>query len=267
MRLPEVPAENVRPLLNLFATLEEVRSPEVETTSAPALTGRRRYLGGPTTSTNRCEDHLVGERCCPMAQFNPIYLTRYRLGLIRQAYGIMVTRRWDDDDTQFYLVTLQFEHIGGNRATVLETMFREADHFYRVLLKGCERNPRSPARQMYVPLMIGHPDLPVRKNAKSSVADVSVNGGLHMQFIVIIHMGSRMKVDLDEHVNKNLDIYLGTKGVKRSIAVDHINRTPGKAAEYVMKFLGREDFGLDYAFIRPMAISEQPTPNSSGRPV
>lgn len=191
-----------------------------------------------------------------MSQINPYHPSFPLSARLRRAYAKMVERFWNDDDHQIYLVTITCNQIAGPDAVKIKTLLAESDHFYRALLLNCVRNPRSPAQKMYVPVMLGHPDLPVRKNSKPDPVDGTINGGLHMHFIVIIRLGSRLRVDLDEHVYRNKAIYMGTSGVKQDIHVEQIYRTPEKATEYVFKFLGREDFGCEFVFIRPKTLSE-----------
>jgi len=137
-------------------------------------------------------------------------------------------------------------------------MVQETDHFYRVILKNVERKPRSEARREHMPIMLGHPDLPVRKETKN-LREVYINEGLHMNGILLIPRRSRMKLTFDEHLRQNRKIYYGTSGVKRQIHVEPIRSSPEKATDYALKFMGRENLGFDHVFIRPKTISEQPS--------
>lgn len=184
------------------------------------------------------------------------------------SYGEWFRLLWDSRKFELYLVVIMFNHLKLQDGPRLDQMVAESEHFYRAVMLNSQRKPRALARQVTLPMMLGHPDLPVRKAGKMSVPDVRINHGMHMNFMVAVPIG-QMSVPLDQHVQESPAIYYGSRGLKKRIHVERVDKTPAKATRYVMKFLGRGQFGLDHAFIMPKAVSELPNriPNAGANGV
>ena len=101
-----------------------------------------------------------------------------------------------------YLTTFMFNHIPGNSRSIIGTMTKDMEQFYRTLVTRIVRKPRTaPIHQL--PKLIALPDRPVPKHFKQSLQDVAINDGLHFHGFNLIPPNSRLDCELDEHVRQN----------------------------------------------------------------
>jgi hypothetical protein len=139
-----------------------------------------------------------------------------------------------------YFFTVMFNNLPGRRDTKIIQMHQEVTTLYGRLAKTMVRKRRSPKWAGYFPIAIFNPDLPVpksRNGQKSTVADVSINDGLHSHGIVLANRWGRLQVPLDEYFEGNGGQYLTAK--IRNIDVQRITHDPGYVAEYALKGLMR----------------------------
>ena len=164
-----------------------------------------------------------------------------------------------------YFFTVMFNNLAGKRDTKVIQMHREVTTLYDHLAKAMVRKRRSPKWAGYFPIAIFSPDLPVpksRNGQKSTIADVSINDGLHSHGIVLANQWGRVQVPLDEYFEENREQYL--TGKIRDIDVRRITHDPGYVVEYGLKGLMRrtssddEVLVLDWggAYLRPNRFSK-----------
>ena len=136
-----------------------------------------------------------------------------------------------------YLFSVMFNNLPGKRDTKkIIQMHQEVTKFYGRLAKRMVRKPRSPRWAGYCPIAIFSPDLPVpksRNGQKSTIADVSINNGLHSHGIVLANRWGRVPVPLDEYFQEKGRRYL--TGTIRNIDVQRITYDPDYAVGYALK--------------------------------
>jgi hypothetical protein len=136
--------------------------------------------------------------------------------------------------------TVMFNNLPGKRDTQVIQMHQGVTTLYGRLAKAMVRKRRSPKSAGYFPIAIFSPDLPVpksRNGQKSTIADVSINDGLHSHGIVLANRWGRVQVPLDEYFEENREQYL--TGKIRNVDVRRITHDPGYVAEYALKGLIR----------------------------
>jgi len=147
-------------------------------------------------------------------------------------------KRYLDDGWDGYLVTVMFNYLPGKRETKIMQMHQEVTRLYGRLTTRMVRKPRSPKWAPLLPVGIFIPDLPVpktRKGLKSTIADVSINDGLHMHGIVLGNRLGRVRASLDQHFEEKAGQYLSRK--IRHIDVQRITHEPAYVTEYALKGL------------------------------
>ena len=161
--------------------------------------------------------------------------TRY-LQLIIEAHAQWIKELlglgWDG-----YLFTVMFHNLPGSRDAKVTQMKQEVEQLYGRLATRMVRKPRSPRWAGYLPVGLFIPDLPVpksRKGKKSTIADVSINDGLHMHGILLGNKWGRMRMGSDKH-ETNIGQYLTAK--VRNIHVAPIMHNPDYVVEYALKGL------------------------------
>ena len=74
-------------------------------------------------------------------------------------------------------------------------MFSEAERFYNTLLRHVVHHPNRQSSLSKCPIMILAPDYPVRKrqpdSSVSTMADISLNDGLHPNGLALIRIDTR----------------------------------------------------------------------------
>ena len=139
-----------------------------------------------------------------------------------------------------YLFSVMFNNLPGKRDTKIIQMHQEVTKLYGRLAKRMVRKPRSPRWAGYCPIAIFNPDLPVpksRNGQKSTIADVSINNGLHSHGIVLANRWGRLPAPLDEYFEEKGRQYL--TGKIRNIDVQRITYDPDYAVGYALKGLIR----------------------------
>jgi hypothetical protein len=161
------------------------------------------------------------------------------LKAIVDAYALKVkdylVMGWDG-----YIFTVMFHHLSGPRDTKLVQMNQEVERIYNRLGTRMVRNPRSPKWTGHLPVGVFIPDLPVpksRNGKKSTIADVSINDGLHIHGILLANRWGRIRQRLEDYFERNVDHF--ATGRVRSIHVEPITYRPEKAVRYVFKSLLR----------------------------
>jgi hypothetical protein len=143
-----------------------------------------------------------------------------------------------DKDWDGYLFTVNFNHLPGKRDTKIIQMHSEVTRLYGRLATRMIRKPRSPKSAPLTPIGIFIPDKPVpksRKDQKSTIADVSINEGLHMHGVVLGNRWGRIRVPLDQYFEEDAGKYV--KGKISNIDVQRITYEPGYVVDYALKSL------------------------------
>jgi hypothetical protein len=133
-------------------------------------------------------------------------------------------------------------------------MHQQIERWYGRLATRTIRKTRSPVWVPYLPKGIFVPDLPVPKRSKQSLLDVSINGGLHMDGIVVANRWARIPETLDVYFEENLGTYVTSK--LRHIDVQRIPHRARYVTEYALKGLKRSTFSEDDILVLPRTLSE-----------
>jgi hypothetical protein len=157
-----------------------------------------------------------------------------------------------------YLLTVVFKQLSGSRSAMIAQTADEVERLYRTMLTRIVRNPKSPDRIGKLPIWLGSPDLPVFKTNKSSLAEVTINDGLHYHLIALIPPRSRLADDLVDHVRDQQALY--AKAGRRVMRLDAvgIETRPAYVTDYALKSLSRRRFGSDEMLIFPRSRHELP---------
>ena len=162
-------------------------------------------------------------------------------------------------------VTLMFNHIPGTFRQKWMVMADEADRVYSTLIRHVVHNPRSPSQAAKLPIWIVAPDYPVKKqrgmSAKAVLAEVKINGGLHLNGIMVTRIDTRLRVPLNMHFDpngENYDHYVKERYPLRRIHAVPVEETPKVMADYTLKSLKWRIPDLDHILIFPKTLCELP---------
>ena len=156
------------------------------------------------------------------------------------------TKKYLDMGWDGYFFQVMFHDLAESRETKIIQMKQEVERVYNRLATRMVRKPNSPSWAGYLPIGLFVPGLPVpkkRKSEKSTIADVSINEGLHMSGIVLGNRWGRVRTTLVDHFAKFEDHYV--TGKIRGIYVDRITPDPEYTVEYALKSLPRRDSSPD----------------------
>ena len=155
-------------------------------------------------------------------------------------------KRYLDQGWDGYLVIVTFNELSGKRDTKVIQMHREITKLYGRLATRMIRKPRSSKWAKWLPIGIFISDMPVpkfRKGKKSTIADVSINDGLHMGGIVLGNWWGRLRVPLDQYFEEHGEKYLD--GKIRHINVQRITYEPDYVVGYALKSLVKRSASND----------------------
>ena len=167
------------------------------------------------------------------------------LKVIVDAFGKW-TKKYLDMGWDGYLFQVMFHDLAGSRETKIIQMKQEVERVYNHLATRMVRKPNSPSWAGYLPIGLFVPELPVpkkRKSKKSTIADVSINDGLHMSGIVLGNRWGRVRESLADHFRESEDHYV--TGKIRGIYVGRITHDPEYTVEYALKSLPRRNSSPD----------------------
>lgn len=142
-----------------------------------------------------------------------------------------------------YLLTIEFRQLPGSPKAVMEQMLKQTEGFYRKLVTRFHRCPTSKQAIPNLPVLLASADLPVPKHAKRKIADVTINGGLHVHGVLVIPPLSRLRIELGVHLMMDDDRYRHGSQMS-AIFAKPIEHSPANAAPYVFKQFDRGQ--LDY---------------------
>ena len=163
-----------------------------------------------------------------------------------EAYAQLI-ERFTDAGWDCYLFSVMFHYLPGSRDNKIIQMHQQVDRYlYRRLATKMVRKPQSLKWAHLLPIAIFIPDLPVPKfhqAKKLSIADVSINEGLHMHGIVLGNRWGRLQIGLDKHFETDMASYLTDK--IRHIDVKPITHDHQYAVGYALKGLVRRTASPD----------------------
>jgi hypothetical protein len=160
-------------------------------------------------------------------------------------------------------VTLMFDHIPGNEERRTRIMFDEAERLYSTLVCHLVRNPRSEEGRKKLPKAIfaldgGGSRKKVDMSTRAVLADLNVNGGLHLHGIMLVPTETRLRESIKMHFDRNSrhhSSYVRDDRPLRRIHVEPIRSTPEIATDYALKSL-KEMVDLDNILVLPKSQSE-----------
>ena len=158
------------------------------------------------------------------------------------------------DGWNAYLVTFMFNHIAGRPATKLKIMQDSVSRFYAIMVRRVVRKPNSIYQLHKRPIMVAPPDYPVFKHEKISLAQARVNDGLHMHAILGIPLKSRLKEDIESHVERKPHAYI--KAPLRKIHFASIEGNMKNVADYALKAIRRGRCSWEDLLFLPKSRSE-----------
>jgi hypothetical protein len=146
------------------------------------------------------------------------------------------------------LVTIMFNQLPGKRASIMNQMKDEVQRVYSTLVTRVHRKPRTaPADEL--PILIGALDLHAYKRDRSSVPNVSCNGGLHVHALVLVPPTSRLGGSLEEHLRAREDLYAGPRKSVQRIHVVPVDRENERVVDYALKAILNGRLTYDEAMI------------------
>ena len=143
-----------------------------------------------------------------------------------------------------HFITLQFRQLPGKTKSVLDQMRIEVETLYRKLISRVQRFPRTKHGSLNVPFLLGCADLPISKRQKTSLAEVSINGGLHHHEILLLPPNSRLRTDLTTHFDQEQRLYR-KDSLLSSIFTEPIDEDIERVVGYAFKGVvsGRLNYG------------------------
>jgi hypothetical protein len=150
------------------------------------------------------------------------------------------------EDWNAYYVSVLFHQLPGTQKSHLEQMKREINRLYNRLATRTVKDPRSPTWKQYLPVGIFVPDLPVGKykgKARITLADASINNGLHMNGIIVANRWGKISTGLIKHFKEKRTCY--KTGTVRSIGLTRIKDDLGHVVDYAFKCVKRRRFSMD----------------------
>lgn len=160
------------------------------------------------------------------------------------------------DKWNAYLVTFMFNNLPGSTEGKLWHMNKEIEHFYTNLITRITRKPSQKSNLERCPRLVAFPDLPVFKRSKSTLADVTVNDGLHFHGVLLVPIKSRLKCELEAHLDANRGLYIGGHGKVRDIHLEKIAFDPKGVSTYIFKLWKRNPEFADWLLVLPRSQSE-----------
>ena len=173
------------------------------------------------------------------------YRSNEELDLLIAAQAHWINNLLQDEWSAYY-VSVLFHQLPGTQKSHLEKMKREINRLYNRLATRTVKDPRSPTLKRYLPVGIFVPDLPVGKykgKTKITLADASINDGLHMNGIIVANRWGKISTGLIKHFKDNRDCY--TTGTIRSVGVTRIKNDLGHVVDYAFKCVKRRRFSMD----------------------
>jgi hypothetical protein len=178
----------------------------------------------------------------------------FRIKII-QEYANFV-QRYINREWKPYIITFMFKDLPGGMEAILSQMEDEVMRVYSTFITRVVRNPRSALFKDALPILLGCPDRPVRKNKKNAVDDVKINDGFHVHGILLVPKHSRLSHGAKKHFRLNERFYVNEHHRIERIHLKRIKFTPEEATKYALKGLKRGWVNYERIIVLPRARSE-----------
>jgi hypothetical protein len=155
------------------------------------------------------------------------------------------------------LVTFQFNQLPGGAKAFLSQARTEIVTLYRKLVPHVQRFPTTRMGALNVPILLSSADLPVFKHNKKSLAEVTINGGLHCHALILVPPNNRLRGDLETHFLQEQERYLRGSRLSSIHTVSINDGGLERAVGYALKGIGSGRLGYDDSFlVLPRALAE-----------
>ena len=174
------------------------------------------------------------------------FLSNEAIASIIQGYANMISDLVEDGWNAYY-VSILFHQLPGTERSHLEQMKREVNRLYCSLTMRTVKDTRSKCWARYLPVAIFAPDLPVPKGRgkpKASLAEVTTNGGLHINGIILANRWGKIRTGLKKHFAEKKCVY--EKDAVRAIGIERITKEDlHTVVDYTFKQFERRRFSTD----------------------
>jgi hypothetical protein len=177
-------------------------------------------------------------------------------GLVEMIVGRVFLEGWNP-----HFLTFQFHQLPGNANHILARMRTEIEIFYRKLISRVQRFPRTRLGFLNSPILLASGDVPIPKHKKRTIAEVTINDGLHQHGILLLPSTSRLRTDLATHFTQEQERYRKGSHIS-SVSVDPIeltHRDVETVVRYTCKGWVEGRLGFDESILwLPRVVSELP---------
>ena len=165
------------------------------------------------------------------------------------------TQEWVSKGWKLYYVNFMFEPLGGPPPAIVSKMRTGIHKFYGRFCTEFIHDGRAKSEQKRMPMFWLFPDLPVHKRAKSSLRDVTINGGLHYNGPLLIPPVSRFKECPIKHLQDN-QVEYAHHGIKR-IHIVAVGNFAG-LADYAAKTIKNRRANEEDIIVLPRHVTQLP---------
>ena len=164
---------------------------------------------------------------------------------------------------KFYYINFMFEPLHVPTAELVPKMRKGIHKFYGRFCTEFIRNGRAKSEQERMPQLWLFPDLPVHKNTRNSLRDVTINGGLHFNGPMLIPPVSRFQECPIKHLEKNQARY-ARHGIER-IYLMAGSDIPG-LADHAAKTIKNRRADEEDIIVLPRSVTELPAKKTAFDP-
>jgi hypothetical protein len=174
------------------------------------------------------------------------------------AYGDWIIHEASEGRIPYY-INIMFEPLHRPGSSVMSQMsdavYASKGSFYGKLCSRFDKHPGRKGRNRFLPHAFLFFDLPVFKYQKRQpLRDVIINGGVHVNGVMMIPSESRMRDEFAEHIGEKRALY-AQNGIKR-IHVQPVTHGVHRVTDYAMKTLKEGRVDWDTAIILPRSYAE-----------
>ncbi|SFM08431.1 hypothetical protein [Methylorubrum salsuginis] len=157
-----------------------------------------------------------------------------------------------------YLLVLKFRHLSHcrQRTSIIAEMHDAAEGAYTRLLFRIWKHPRANSVRSLRPVWVLIADVPGSGSRQLPIRDLLPNDGLHLQGVVAMPPGSRLREPLDEHLAQAGDRYCPRGGPLVALHATPITSDVAYVNSYNFKSLRRGRAELDDVLILPRPVSD-----------
>ena len=156
---------------------------------------------------------------------------------------------------KLYYVNFMFELLRGPPSAQIPQMRRGIHKFYGRFCTEFVHDGRAKSEQERMPQLWLFPDLPIHKNKRDSLRDVTINGGFHFNGPMLISPVSRFKECPIEHLKENQAEY-ARHGIERIHIV--LGGDIRGLADYAAKTIKNRRANEEDIIVLPRSVTELP---------